>query len=91
MTGPEHYREAEKLLALAREGGRPEQVMAEAAVAQVHATLAQAAACALPVLDRYYEMSDEAQLWAEATTDAFEPPDDEQPAPAADVSPAGGR
>ncbi|NEA40918.1 hypothetical protein [Streptomyces sp. SID11385] len=50
MTGPEHYREAERLLADARHEGpdgvayiRPENI----AAAQVHATLAQAAATAM--------------------------------------------
>jgi len=56
MTGPEHYREAERLTAIARaEGGasgglyswhetQPAMILAEA---QVHATLAVAAATAL--------------------------------------------
>lgn len=50
MTGPEHYREAERLLADARHDGpdgvaylRPENI----AAAQVHATLALAAATAM--------------------------------------------
>jgi hypothetical protein len=50
MTGPEHYREAERLLSEAGVGGaegtyfvRPESL----AAAQVHATLAAAAATAL--------------------------------------------
>lgn len=50
MTGPEHYREAERLLADARHEGadgvayvRPENI----AAAQVHATLALAAATAV--------------------------------------------
>jgi hypothetical protein len=43
MTGPEHYAEAERLVALAGMGGAPAdmQIVAEA---QVHATLAVAAA-----------------------------------------------
>ncbi|MEV5619462.1 MULTISPECIES: hypothetical protein [unclassified Streptomyces] len=44
MTGPEHYREAERLLALADYHDDP----ARCAAAQVHATLALAAATALP-------------------------------------------
>lgn len=49
MTGAEHYREAEKLLALderIREGGGDPGDILHAA--QVHATLALAAATALP-------------------------------------------
>lgn len=45
MTGPEHYREAERLLAL----GAP----AAEARAQVHATLALTAATAAPQVDRW--------------------------------------
>jgi hypothetical protein len=40
MNGPQHYREAERLLALIPEGSSP------GLVASVHATLAQAAALA---------------------------------------------
>ena len=50
MTGPEHYREAEQLLASGlfhRDEGRPEPAAAALAAAQVHATLALAAATAL--------------------------------------------
>ncbi|WP_445520521.1 hypothetical protein [Streptomyces sp. NEAU-174] len=47
MTGPEHYREAERLLAeadnIAEQGGDMGEMIA---AAQVHATLAQAAATA---------------------------------------------
>ena len=55
MTGPEHYREAERHLSAAsfldRPGGTPVNVKASAhhvAAAQAHATLALAAATALP-------------------------------------------
>lgn len=46
MTGPEHYREAERLIASSYRDGElsPEALIAEA---QVHATLALAAATAL--------------------------------------------
>ena len=58
MTGPEHYREAERLLAIAgmpkyREGAQ--QLLAEA---QVHATLALVAATAV--------VSDDEQQWRDA-------------------------
>jgi hypothetical protein len=45
MTGPEHYAEAERLLAHinANQNANPEQRSAVAAQAQVHATLALAA------------------------------------------------
>ena len=45
MTGPDHYREAERLLAEAR---YPEEHAGLLAEAQVHATLALTAATALP-------------------------------------------
>ena len=41
MTGQEHYREADRLMRLAQNGYKPEQTTA---MAQVHATLALAAA-----------------------------------------------
>lgn len=47
MTGPEHYREAEELLAIARKpsiDGRDGAATRALATAQVHATLALAAA-----------------------------------------------
>ena len=47
MTGPEHYREAERLLIDAAGEFITEVGAAMAAVAQVHATLALAAATAL--------------------------------------------
>ena len=48
MTGPEHYREAEALIATARAGGKQPVGVVEAwaSLAQVHATLALAAATA---------------------------------------------
>ena len=45
MTGPEHYREAERLVAQVDEGAADWEPLA--ASAQVHATLALAAATAL--------------------------------------------
>lgn len=58
MTGPEHYREAERLLELAchskettYEGANPEADR-DIAAAQAHATLALAAATALSAPDR---------------------------------------
>lgn len=63
MTGPEHYREAERLVAKARALGggdtynsaqvRPRVLLAEA---QVHASLALAAATALQETDGWREV-----------------------------------
>ena len=53
MTGPEHYREAERLTALATEGLPAPQHAAVVAEAQVHATLALAAATAYPAVHAY--------------------------------------
>ncbi|WP_068922144.1 hypothetical protein [Planobispora rosea] len=48
MTGPEHYREAERLAGIAKSDHYPAQVKEQAArVAQVHATMALVAATAL--------------------------------------------
>jgi hypothetical protein len=47
MTGPEHYREAEQLLGARRSGESAEEAASRLAEAQIHATLALAAATAL--------------------------------------------
>ncbi|MFC8583341.1 hypothetical protein ACFUGD_02010 [Streptomyces sp. NPDC057217] len=66
MTGPEHYRKAEQLLAEATTDGpegvyfvRPENL----AAAQVHATLALAAAAAGQLADRYVGDGDHITSW----------------------------
>ena len=46
MTGPEHYREAEHLLGARRSGESAEDAASRLAEAQIHATLAIAAATA---------------------------------------------
>ena len=50
MTGPEHYAKAERLAQVA-EGDTPQLAIANAALAQVHAMLALAAATALVMGD----------------------------------------
>jgi hypothetical protein len=70
MTGPEHYREAEVLMADADEAGSitPEG-LALIALAQVHATLALAAATALHgSADAGQPMSDDKAWRAAAAT-----------------------
>lgn len=47
MTGPEHYREAEQLLGARRSGESAAEAASRLAEAQIHATLALAAATAL--------------------------------------------
>ena len=47
MTGPEHYREAERLMAEINPEWQPEYVTVNTSKAQVHALLALAAATAL--------------------------------------------
>lgn len=54
MTGPEHYREAERLLARAADSTTYDEAAGITAQAQVHATLALAAATAIPADVRYY-------------------------------------
>ena len=66
MTGPEHYRKAEHLLvrAHADEGGSDSERY-HVAAAQVHATLALAAATAQVTIDRHLaaEDADEVNAW----------------------------
>lgn len=71
MNGPEHYRDAEYLLNKlpAEDGGRnPDTGLTRAetlAAAQVHATLALAAASALPAAIMYYgDESHAVREWA---------------------------
>jgi quinolinate synthase len=71
MTGPEHYREAERLLAESRTILRPnDEGHCEAdrsiAEAQVHATLALAAATAIPTVRT--QLLAELKAWAEAAS-----------------------
>lgn len=59
MTGPEHYVRAEQLLREVRDGHQEgTDVVAILAAAQVHATLADAAATALSAPDRGASVSD---------------------------------
>lgn len=55
MTGSEHYREAERLLSEAGGGREPEAPSTYLAAAQVHATLALAAAVVAGVSMTYEE------------------------------------
>ncbi|MFE9003172.1 hypothetical protein ACFYOY_13670 [Streptomyces sp. NPDC007875] len=80
MTGPEHYREAERLLAeadnIAEHGGDMGEMIA---AAQVHATLAHAAATAQAALvngDHFIGMPEaDVAAWYEAAgTRAKKPP-----------------
>lgn len=75
MTGPDHYREAERLAheALDDDGTPPwdptARCLALLDAAQVHATLALAAATAYPAIYRYTgdETGSEARGWAQVT------------------------
>jgi hypothetical protein len=72
MNGPDHYREAERLLTEQifrdRPGSTTERSFEETvAAAQVHATLALAAATALAASDT------EGQAWAEVAAVRFSP------------------
>jgi hypothetical protein len=59
MSGPAHYREAERLLAwLDATGDDEDQVVETLAAAQVHATLALAAATAYPAMRVYWLAQD---------------------------------
>lgn len=78
MNGPDHYREAERLLLDCQltpaENGDPavypreterDSVANPLAAAQVHATLALAAATAMRTGSDYYDASDDVEAWAE--------------------------
>jgi len=70
MNGPEHYREAESRLGASdwqRQQGDLEDAMHEAAMAQVHATLAVAAATAANLIGEYVELEADAEEWLRAT------------------------
>lgn len=78
MTGPENYREAERLVSLARDNGEKAAFELDVLLkaAQVHATLALAAACGLdrgdgtkPVRDRdaWHEVAGTKKPESEAT------------------------
>lgn len=86
MTGPEHYREAERLADLANhftygDGGDPVRGAALAAEAQAHATLALAAATAIGGLtaDLTYMPYADARAWTAA---AATPPAEGESEPA---------
>lgn len=70
MTGPEHYREAEKLLnhaELTDDVYDTDPVsVALVAAAQAHATLAQAAAEVLRTVGEWFEIEQEAEEWCHA-------------------------
>ncbi len=74
MTGPEHYLEAERLLGAVEKtpdgwGEGAEYCRQELAAAQVHATLALAAAAALPAILAYWgEDSGTPREWAEVAS-----------------------
>jgi hypothetical protein len=65
MTGPEHYREAEEDMA-AMNGKSPDGVQALLARAQVHATLALAAATALGTSEG--QPPDDRNAWLKAAS-----------------------
>lgn len=69
MNGPEHYREAERLVDRAESGVRLDPGDPWLLLAQVHATLALAAATAYPAIKDYCgeEIRVDAREWAEVT------------------------
>jgi hypothetical protein len=74
MTGPEHYREAERLLGMAHrftygDGADATVGAALAAEAQAHATLALAAATAGQLADRYVGDGNHIDYWRTALGD----------------------
>ncbi len=75
MTGPEHYKAAERLVAHSQshtdQGNGADDKIAElaAAQAQVHATLALAAAAAIPAVKDWLGDEDRSGLgWTEVTS-----------------------
>ena len=75
MTGPEHYLEAERLLGAVEKtpdawGDAAEYARQELAAAQVHATLALAAATAYPAVRDHWAANDSGtpRDWAEVAS-----------------------
>lgn len=74
MTGPEHYLEAQRLVV--NDGVSPPPADGDIAIAQVHATLALAAATAMAAYDQEGMVPDDFNAWdavcgvQEAATDA---------------------
>lgn len=73
MTGPEHYREAEKYIASAQTkahytdgNGVSHEELALLRYAQVHAELAKAAAEVLRTVGEWFEIEEEAEEWCKA-------------------------
>lgn len=66
MDGPTHYREAERLLGVATAFSNEPIAQSAYSSAQVHATLALAAATALHLANEFYEVDDDAEAWAKA-------------------------
>jgi hypothetical protein len=67
VNGPGHYKEAERLIAVAAEGGRVNDVQAALSEAQVHATLAHVAATVMEAAMRTGAISlSETSAWHEA-------------------------
>jgi hypothetical protein len=76
-SGPDHYREAERLIGVATEFAMDSVASSARELAQVHATLALAAATALRMAHEYFEIADDVQAWAEATGTPTGNPDDD--------------
>lgn len=76
VNGPEHFAEAQRLLALVeRSAGEPDGLPTSQANycmarAQVHATLALAAATVQDKIDAYTGSDEDVQGWAEVTAPA---------------------
>lgn len=71
MNGADHYREAERLLDGAKldDGhyGYRDSYRPDLTAAQIHATLALAAATTLSTAHEFYEIADDVEAWAEVT------------------------
>lgn len=65
MSGTQHYREAERLATLIGEHPESSDAAVQVALAQVHATLALAAATAYPAVRDYWgDETDTSREWA---------------------------
>lgn len=82
MNGPDHYREAERLIDAAQRCDRPYSHLTYdnvIAAALAHATLAMTAATVLGTAHDYYEVGEDMTAWAKTGVLVDDPDDDYEP------------
>lgn len=67
MNGPDHYREAERLIGVAQDFPGDSIGNDAQGLAEIHAILALTAATALRIQHEFYEIAEDVEQWAQAT------------------------